>query len=77
MDEKEKGHASVWATVLALTPLLYALSIGPVAMCLKLSGMSSPPEWMENFYAPLYWAIEHSKLFESIMDRYGKLLGLD
>lgn len=65
-DERHKPSWAFWATTLLMVlPVLYVLSIGPVAWTSRFM-----PEWMTNalvtLYRPLEWIYEHGP--ESIHD---------
>lgn len=48
--------------VLAL-PVLYVLSVGPVAKAIELAtGDPSPPQWARQFYAPLRWLHDNTPM---------------
>ncbi|MBL8922433.1 MAG: hypothetical protein JNJ54_26510 [Myxococcaceae bacterium] len=48
------------AAVLVLLPLVYLLSIGPVAKTIDALGLSRGPA--KQFYAPLIWLHDHTPL---------------
>ena len=52
--------AGVAGLVLFL-PVVYVLSIGPVARIVRAGG-GPPPAWIEMFYAPLIWLHEYTFL---------------
>lgn len=62
MDSGSRGSsaASVVALVMALVPLCYVLSLGPVAKAIDLLGVSREPA--KAFYAPVIWLHDHTPL---------------
>jgi hypothetical protein len=52
----------VFGVIVAL-PILYVLSVGPVAKGIELAtGNKSPPQWARDFYAPLRWLHDNTPL---------------
>jgi hypothetical protein len=70
-EEKGKSRGLYWVFgALALVPILYVLSAGPIsAICLQ-AGIS--PEALEGIYAPVIWLCEHTPL-EGPLKRYLRL----
>lgn len=57
-----KGSSATWISLLVALPILYVLSIGPVAYLTLTGAMpASVPSWTRQFYAPLDW-LEHTPL---------------
>jgi hypothetical protein len=56
--------------LVALVPLLYVLSFGP---CVGYYYPNECPQWIDNFYVPLGWAMERSQVFEDFLNWYASL----
>ena len=57
-------------------PILYVLSVGPVAKGIELAtGSKVPPQWALNVYAPLRWLHHHTPLAKPL-EWYGSLWGI-
>ena len=63
-----------WAFLLVALPVLYVLSVGPVALFAKRLDLSPRP--FRAFYTPLVWLHDHTPL-EKPLDWYVKLWGVD
>jgi len=57
-----------------LLPVLYVLSIGPVAATFKMMG-KPPPSYLMQFYHPVRWLHEHTPL-KKPLEVYVKLWGI-
>ena len=71
MEETEphKSRAALWITLSVLVPLLYGLSVGPVAMVSQGKSLSPAVEkTFEIFYAPLILLHEHTPLKKPLDD---------
>ena len=74
MEEKKPRFWAINRTalraivVLAITPLLYVLSVGPAAW-LMMSGYL-PQEWYMRIYGPLSWLAVYYPKFESAISLY-------
>ena len=82
MADEERGGVRRWVAriglVLAVLPLLYALSIGPVAAWAErrnnIGGLSSDQiDSLEAFYRPLFTLAEQCPPFGSSLDWYLRL----
>lgn len=62
-----KRGLTPWLTLALLTPLLYVLSIGPVA---RYYGPRPTPELVGAFYVPLEFAINRIRPLSDFMDWY-------
>jgi hypothetical protein len=74
-DEKQEGRRyGYWlAMALALTPVLYTLSVGPAVYVAERSGAGLDP--LRVVYAPLIWVGENTPLgepLESYVDQWEK-----
>jgi hypothetical protein len=74
-DPRQRHDASAWGTwvalVLALSPLLYVLSIGPAGWLEKEGYL---PRSVRSVYAPVIWLHDHTPL-EKPLEWYGNLWG--
>ncbi len=76
-DERHKPSGTFWVIVtLVVLPVLYVLSIGPVAWTSRLM-----PEWLGNavvvFYWPLEWIYQHGPVpIHDALDWYVHLFRL-
>ena len=71
--KSSSGNLWLWMTLL---PILYVLSIGPVAKSLSVMGASSEViNVAKAFYWPLIWLHENTFLKE-LLEAYMKLWGL-
>ena len=68
-DSSRKGHAAVWVTVAVVIPLLYLLSVPPLHIHYRQSGVTnpdpftaSPPPWAERYMEPYVWLCGHGPL---------------
>jgi hypothetical protein len=64
-----------WLMVLFLVPVLYVLSVFPVAWGFEQFS-KHPPEWLSMFYHPMFRAMEEWKWFESLVMRIVEWMGL-
>lgn len=64
------GAAALFAILLIVLPVLYVLSIGPVARLVP-----SPPDWLEAIYFPILWPAEHFEPFREMLEWYLELWG--
>lgn len=62
---------AVALVMLALLPVLYVLSVGPVAMMFP----QEPPDWAKVVYAPLIWLAETSDVAAKVLEWYVRLWG--
>ena len=75
--EKSQSRTTLWITIVAALPVVYVLSIGPVAwVLLKQLHTTEAPGWVSAFYYPLEWLGNHWPAFDSAMRGYSKLWGL-
>ncbi len=58
--DRDRDGTPAWATLLAALPVLYVLSLGPVILLAKKSGL--PQASLRAFYAPLIWLHDHTLL---------------
>ena len=77
-DTRSTPWLVIMLIVLVLLPVLYVLSIGPyVAIDDGFTRQDWHP-WAQTFYAPIFWAIDHSKNVDQFFDWYmGLWLPLD
>lgn len=74
-NEEQSGHGGlVWIALIVLLPVLYVLSIGPVAASFKMMG-NPPPSYLMQFYVPVIWLHEHTPL-KKPLEAYVKLWGV-
>ena len=66
-DSEQKSGYSVFVWVFVAVPLLYVLSIGPVAKMVKINGSSG--ETISRIYAPVIWLHDHT-LLEKPLEAY-------
>jgi hypothetical protein len=72
-EEKERSGSLVWVIgVLALAPLLYVLSIGPVVMLCERAGVNGGAVRM--VYAPVIWLHNNTPL-QKPLEWYAGLWG--
>ena len=58
-------------------PILYVLSVGPVAKGIELAtGNKAPPQWARDFYSPLRWVHANTPLAKPL-EWYGALWGIE
>jgi hypothetical protein len=60
-----------WLGVACLLPVLYALSIFPVALVVEQFNpqfYAEVPDWYKTFYRPLKWAAEEWEGFREVMN---------
>ena len=82
-DETKAGARNrvfVWLVItVVVLPLLYVLSIGPLAWVLQQAGVINLP-WAEKIlgpiYLPLIWLASHSPAFEAFLKSYLHLFGV-
>ena len=65
-SEQNSGH-SVFVWVFIAVPLLYVLSVGPVAKMVTINGSSG--ETVRLIYAPVIWLHDHT-LLEKPLESY-------
>ena len=65
-EKKKGGWAGVAILALVLLPVLYVLSVGP-AYRIAFSGEYDYVSWLDDFYAPLWWAARHSDPIQRVM----------
>jgi hypothetical protein len=75
MEDKSKRSGAAAAlllgAVLVLLPMLYVLSIGPVARMLEDGWISKSWEpTLESAYFPVIWAVDTSPAVDSVMTNY-------
>ena len=75
MKEEHDNYTGLWVTLAVGLPLLYMLSIGPVAMVYR-GRPGGPPNWLETAYFPLEKLVEHNKTAKGFYEAYFKLLGV-
>ncbi len=68
----KSGHRAAIAIV-AMMPVLYVLSIGPVAALAERGVI--PPLVAINFYQPVFWLCQY-RAFEMPLERYLELWGV-
>lgn len=73
-EREQKSSVSGWVWVILAVPLVYVLSIGPVAAIAKRSG--GPPTAVRQIYKPLEWLYEHHVFFRKPLHEYLKLWGM-
>lgn len=57
----ERSHVTTWVVgLLILLPVLYVLSIGPVAALSTRTGLN--PDSLRNFYGPVIWLHDNTPL---------------
>lgn len=71
--ESKSDHRAAIALV-AMLPLLYVLSIGPV-FALDRRGVIPASSFLEKFYYPIDWLYRH-ETFRGPIDQYLKLWGV-
>lgn len=73
MTEKPKSKSNHTGLLVALllVPILYVLSVGPVAMIGKRVG--SLPNWIRTFYNPLTWIYHHQPITQKPLEAYERL----
>jgi hypothetical protein len=76
-ENETKSHSHGFSLVIGLLialPLLYVLSVGPVALYVQKT--STNPEALREFYRPVVWLHDHTPL-EKPLEMYTKLWGAD
>jgi hypothetical protein len=74
-ETKSRSHGfSLVIGLLIALPLLYVLSIGPVALCAKKT--STDPQTLRVFYRPVIWLHDHTPL-EKPLELYINLWGVN
>ena len=69
--EKANQARSIWiVAALILVPFLYVLSIGPYVALEDGLTRQDWPYWAQAFYAPIFWAIDHSESADKFFDWY-------
>jgi hypothetical protein len=58
--DRSRENMPCWALFLAALPLLYVLSMGPVALMAEKTRLPSRP--VKAFYTPLIWLHDHTFL---------------
>jgi hypothetical protein len=71
--DRDGGDTPAWASLLAALLILYVLSVGPVALVAKKTGLPRAP--LRVFYAPLIWLHGHTAL-KKPLDWYVGLWGV-
>lgn len=62
-----------WSLLLFIAPVIYVLSIGPVAkvaLALHLDKSRAVEHTLEIIYFPVLWSAEHSQPFQRALDWY-------
>ena len=53
-----KSHAMAWVLTIAIVPVLYVVSLGPVSLLYRYDMLSpAQRQWLELFYKPLDWLV--------------------
>ncbi len=75
MDER-RSTPGIWIAVAGLLllflPVLYVLSVGPVAAVYP----DEAPPWAEVFYAPIFWLCDNSDFAAHALELYLELWGV-
>ncbi len=71
--ESKSDHRAAIALV-AMLPLLYVLSIGPVDALVR-RGVIPATQTLSDFYHPIHWLHDH-ETFRGPIDQYLKLWGV-
>lgn len=70
MDEppaKSRSSSAAWSALIVVVPLIYVLSVGPVAyVALRLSMYNAAVAQARTFYAPVIWLHDHTFLKEPL-----------
>lgn len=73
----KSSHTAAWSAVIVALPLMYVLSIGPVAYLAHKLGMYSAASGLaQAFYAPVIWLHDHTVCkapLESYLDWWERL----
>ena len=72
-DQRGSSFGLIVALAVLLLPVLYVLSIGPVAMIVEKMGIDRDP--FQAFYAPVVWLYDHTFL-EQPLEWYVSLWGV-
>ncbi len=74
-SEEQSGSGGLaWVAVIVLLPVLYVLSIGPVAATFYRIG-KTPPSYVLLFYDPVIWLHQHTPL-KKPLEAYLRLWGI-
>jgi len=71
-ERERKSSSGLLILLLCTSPLLYVLSIGPVAMFAQRNGSAAPSPWIRQVYAPLIWLHAHT-ILEKPLEAYIRL----
>ncbi|MFW6287059.1 MAG: hypothetical protein ACOC29_03870 [Candidatus Sumerlaeota bacterium] len=75
-DASDSARLLIWLLAILLIPVLYVLSIGPVAALYELTQPSFMPQAaLEAFYFPVLWLHENTPLAEPL-EKYVEMWGL-
>lgn len=72
-EEQSGSGGLVWIAVIILLPVLYVLSIGPVAVIVDKTGIM-PPSNIRRFYHPVIWLHDNTPLRKPL-EAYLRLWG--
>lgn len=71
-EHRERLRVGIAAPLLALLPVLYVLSIGPVVAVVEKTGVGE--EAAHALYLPVVWLHDHTPL-EKPLEKWGELWG--
>lgn len=74
-DEKTRSTSSWGVGAVVILPLVYVLSIGPVAAFVEHYHVSYLRGSLEKFYAPVRWLYDHTPL-KRPLESYVRLWGI-
>ncbi|OAI56881.1 hypothetical protein AYO49_03405 [Verrucomicrobiaceae bacterium SCGC AG-212-N21] len=70
VERSGKSHAAAWTLSILAVPVLYVLSVGPMAyFFIPLMGDDPQPEWF-NYYGRPYRVLYFNTPLRGVMDSY-------
>lgn len=52
--DRNEPSTAPWVALILSVPLVYAISVFPVALICETFGLNSPPDWVLAIYQPLF-----------------------
>ncbi len=68
----DKSHAVAWLLAVVLVPVVYLLSVPPIAILASGAHAENPPYWSRLYCAPADWLVLRTPLLQSTMKQYGQ-----
>jgi hypothetical protein len=61
-ERSGKSHATAWALSILAVPVLYLLSVSPLAILARGTPRTPPPGWLTLYGRPYVWIWQHTWL---------------